>query len=238
MKRFWQDVSVDAGRGVRLDGKPVNTPGRLPLVLPTDALAAAVADEWRAVEGEIDPRAMPLTGLSNAAIERIPADQAVFAANLAAYAESDLLCYRADSPPDLVARQNALWNPPLDWAEGRYGVQFELATGVVHQPQPDATIEKLAVAVSTRDAFELAGLSPIVTITGSLVLGLALVERAMDADVVWRAANVDEDWQAEQWGEDDLAIQARTVRRAEFDAAARFLHLWQPPDKPDHAALA
>lgn len=237
MKRFWKDVTVDATRGVRLDGKPVRTPGRLPLVLPNIALAEAVADEWRSVEGDIDPRAMPLTGLANAAIERVTADPALFAANLAAYAESDLLCYRADAPPDLVVRQNVLWNPPLDWAEGRYGVQFALVAGVMHRPQPDATIERLAVAVSARDAFELAGLSPVVTITGSLVLGLALIEHAMDAEAVWAAANVDEDWQAEQWGEDALAVQARAVRRVEFDAAARFLHLWQSPDEPDHAAL-
>lgn len=225
MKRFWKNVSVDAERGVRLDDKPVRTPGRLPLVLPTDVLAEAVADEWRGVEGDIDPRAMPLTGLSNAAIERVTADPAVFAANLAAYAESDLLCYRADAPPELIERQNALWNPPLDWAEGRYGVQFELASGVMHRPQPDATIERLAVAVAALDPFELAGLSPVVTITGSLVLGLALVEQAMDAATIWAAANLDEDWQAEQWGVDPLAVQARDVRRAEFDAAARFLDL-------------
>ncbi|MBN8807921.1 MAG: ATPase [Sphingomonas sp.] len=225
MKRFWQDVTVDATRGVRLDGKPVRTPGRLPLVLPTDALAEAVADEWRGVADTIDPRAMPLTGLANAAIERVAVDPALFAANLAAYAESDLLCYRADSPPDLVARQNAQWNPPLDWAERRYDVQFELASGVIHRPQADATIERLAVAVATRDAFTLAGLSPVVTITGSLVLALALVEGVMEADAVWAAANLDELWQAEQWGEDDLAADARAAKRAEFDAAVRFLGL-------------
>jgi chaperone required for assembly of F1-ATPase len=238
MKRFWKDVTIDAARGVRLDGKPVRTPGQLPLVLPNAALAEAVAEEWRAVEGDIDPRAMPLTGLANAAIERVTADPALFAANLAAHAESDLLCYRADAPPDLVARQAAAWDPPLAWATQRYDVHFEIATGVMHQPQPDATIERLAVAVAVRDAFELAGLSPVVTITGSLVLGLALIERAMDAEGVWAAANLDEDWQAEQWGVDSLAVQAREVRRAEFDAAARFLHLWQSPDEPDHPALA
>lgn len=227
MKRFWQDVTVDADRGVRLDGKPVRTPGRLPLVLPNMALAEAVADEWRSVEGEVDPRAMPLTGLANAAIERIAADPALFAANLTAYAESDLLCYRADAPPELTERQNVLWNPPLDWAERRYDVQFELASGVMHQPQPDATIERLAVAVAARDTFELAGLSPIVTITGSLVLGLAVIERAMDIEAVWSAANLDEDWQAEQWGEDALAAQTRAAHRAEFDAAARFLSLYR-----------
>jgi chaperone required for assembly of F1-ATPase len=225
MKRFWKDVEIDAERGVRLDGKPVRTPGRLPLVLPTDALAAAVAEEWRAVDGNVDPSAMPLTGLANAAIERVAADPALFAANLAAYAESDLLCYRADAPTELIERQNSLWNPPLDWAEGRYGVQFELASGVMHRPQPDATIEKLAVAVAAHDAFELAGLSPVVTITGSLVLGLALIEHAMDANAIWTAANLDEDWQAEQWGEDALAAQTRAAHRAEFDAAVRFLAL-------------
>ena len=224
MKRFWQDVTVDSDHGVRLDGKPVRTPGRLPLVLPNAALAEAVADEWRSVEGEIDPRRMPLTGLANAAIERVSADPALFAANLAAYAESDLLCYRADAPPDLVARQVAAWNPPLDWAERRYDVQFELATGVMHQPQPDATIEKLAVAVAVRDPFELAGLSPVVTITGSLVLGLALIEQAMDSEAIWAAANLDEDWQAEQWGEDALAAQTRAAHYSEFDAAVRFLY--------------
>ena len=225
MKRFWKHVTIDADRGVRLDDKPVRTPGRLPLVLPSDAMAVAVAEEWRAVEGDIDPRAMPLTGLANAAIERVAADPALFAANLAAYAESDLLCYRADAPPELVARQNALWNPPLDWAEGRYGVQFELASGVIHQPQPNETIERLAVAVAAHDAFELAGLSPVVTITGSLVLGLAMAEGAMDAEAIWTAANLDEDWQAEQWGEDALAAQTRAAHRAEFDGATRFLAL-------------
>ena len=225
MKRFWSDVTVDAELGVRLDGKPVRTPGRVPLLLPNPALAEAVADEWRAVEGEIDPRAMPLTGLANAAIDRVAPDPAAFAAGLAAYGESDLLCYRADSPPDLVARQNALWNPPLDWAEGRYGVQFELVTGVMHRAQPRTTVERLAAAIAARAPFALAPLSPIVTMTGSLVLALALAERAVDAATVWAAANLDEDWQAEKWGEDDLAIAARETRRRDFDAAARFLAL-------------
>jgi len=225
MKRFWKDVTVDAERGIRLDDRPVRTPGRVPLLLPTDMLAEAVADEWRAVADDIDPRAMPLTGLANAAIDRIAPDSAAFAAGLAAYGESDLLCYRADSPPDLVARQAVLWDPPLDWARDRYDVHFEIATGVIHRPQPEATIERLGAAIAARPAFELAPLSPIVTITGSLVLALALAERAMEADAVWAAANLDEDWQAEQWGEDDLAIKARETRRRDFEAAARFLSL-------------
>lgn len=223
MKRFWKDVTVDAERVVRLDDRPVRTPGRVPLALPTPALAEAVADEWRGVKETVDPRAMPLTGLANAAIDRIAADPIPFAEGLARYAETDLLCYRADSPPELVERQDAVWNPLLDWARDRYDVHFTLVTGIMHQPQPEATVERLAQAVAALDPFRLAALSPVVTITGSLVLGLALLEGAADADAVWQAAHVDEDFQAEIWGEDYLAIEAREAKRREYDAAVRFL---------------
>lgn len=225
MKRFWKDVTVDAELGVRLDDRPVRTPGRVPLLLPTGMLAEAVADEWRGVAEDIDPRAMPLTGLANAAIDRIAPDPVAFAAGLAAYGESDLLCYRAESPPDLVARQTSLWDPPLEWARDRYDVHFEIAIGVMHQHQPEATIERLGTAITARPAFELAPLSPIVTITGSLVLALALAERAMPADAAWAAANLDEDWQAEKWGEDDLAVKTREAHQRDFEAAVRFLSL-------------
>ncbi|WP_428968695.1 ATP12 family chaperone protein [Sphingomonas sp. Xoc002] len=223
MKRFWKDVSVDAEQVVRLDDRPVRTPGRVPLALPTPALAEAVAGEWRSVEETVDPRAMPLTGLANAAIDRIGTDPAPFVDGLARYAESDLLCYRADSPPELVARQDAVWNPLLDWARDRYDVHFTLVTGIMHRPQPSATVERLAQAVAALDPFRLAALSPVVTITGSLVLALALLEDAADADTIWTAAHVDEDFQAEQWGEDYLAVEAREAKRREFDAAVRFL---------------
>lgn len=225
MKRFWKTVAIDADRGITLDGKPVRTPGKQHLILPTPALAEAVADEWRAVgEGaEIDPRAMPLTGLSNAAIERI--DPTAFAAGLAAFGESDLLYYRAESPDDLVARQAALWDPMLDWARTRYDVHFEIASGVMHKPQPPATIARLAEAVAARNAWQLAGLSPIVTIGGSLVAALALAEGAATPDEVWRAVELDEDWQAEQWGRDELSLGALESRRRDFDAGVRFLGL-------------
>ena len=225
MKRFWKHVSVDAERVVRLDDRPVRTPGRVPLALPTPALAEAVADEWRGVEETVDPRAMPLTGLANAAIDRIGMDPAPFADGLARYAESDLLCYRADSPPELVARQDAVWNPLLDWAQTRYDVHFTLVTGIMHKPQPPATVERLAQAVAALDPFRLAALSPVVTITGSLVLSLALLEGAADVDAIWAAAHVDEDFQAEQWGKDYLALEAREAKRREFDAAVRFLQV-------------
>lgn len=220
MKRFWKDVSVDAERVVRLDDRPVRTPGRTPLSLPTDALAAAVAEEWRAVGETLDPRAMPLTGLANAAIDRVCAGTA---ADLAKYGESDLFYYRADSPAELVARQAAAWDPLLDWARKRYDVHFEPVAGIVHHAQPPATIARLAEAVASRDRFALAALSPLVMLTGTLVGALALAEGAVDADTLWRAAHVDEDWQAEQWGKDALATEAREGKRRDYDAAVRFL---------------
>ncbi|UVO51577.1 ATPase [Sphingomonas sp. SUN019] len=225
MRRFWKSVTIDADRVIRLDDKPVRTPGRVPLALPTDTLADAIADEWRAVGDKVDPRAMPLTGLANAAIDRIAPDPATFAAGLARYGESDLLCYRAESPEQLIARQEAAWDPLLGWARDRYDVHFETVAGVMHRAQPPATIARLGEATAARDAFALAGLSPIVTITGSLIAALALVEGVADADTVWTAAQVDEDWQAELWGEDTLAAETRALRRREFDAGVRFLGL-------------
>lgn len=225
MKRFWKDVAVDPDRGIRLDDRPVRTPNRALLALPTDALAEAIADEWRAVGAEIDPRAMPLTGLANAAIDLVSPDPPAFAATLARYAESDLLCYRAPTPEPLVERQAAAWDPLLAWAAHRYDVHFELAEGVMHRAQPPATVARLGDAIAARDPFELAALAPVVTISGSLVAALALVERAADAETLWRAAQIDEDWQAEMWGDDPLAAGARDERRRDFHVAARFLTL-------------
>ena len=224
MKRFWREVSVGDG-GIALDGRPVRTPGRTPLALPTPALAEAIAAEWRAVAETIDPRAMPLTGLANAAIDRVAPDRAGFAAGLARYGESDLLCYRAEGPAPLVERQRAAWDPLLAWATARYDVHFAVTAGVMHAAQPPATLARLREAVAALDAFRLAGLSPLVTVTGSLIAALALVEDAADADAIWAAALVDEDWQAELWGSDPLAEQARAGRRADFDAGAAFLAL-------------
>lgn len=223
MKRFWTDVAVTPEHGVTLDGRPVRTPGRLPLVLPTGALAGLVADEWRAVTDTIDPRAMPMTGLANAAIERVTADPATFAAGLARYAGNDLLCYRAEAPAKLVARQAAAWDPPLAWAQGRYDVRFVVATGIVHRAQPAATLARIDEAVLALDAFALAALSPVTTLTGSIVLALGVVEGAMTADAAWDAAHVDETWQAERWGEDTAAAALLVERRREFDAAVGFL---------------
>ncbi|MGC6399808.1 ATP12 family chaperone protein [Sphingomonas sp. FW199] len=228
MKRFWtraDAVRGPGGWGVTLDRRPVNTPGRAPLKLPGQALAHAVADEWNGVGDTIDPRAMPLTGLANAAIDRIAPNAEQFAAGLAAYAASDLVCYRATDPAALIDRQEEAWDPPLAWAQAQYDVRFQVTQGVMHVDQPPVTVIRLGAAVVAMDAFHLAALSPLVTTTGSLVLALWLVEGGADPQTVWSAAMVDEDWQEERWGKDNEAEQARAARRADFDAGVRFLQL-------------
>lgn len=225
MKRFYSNAAVGDGRSILLDGRPVKTPGRASLVAPGDHLAEAIAEEWNAQGDTIDPRTMPLTGLTNAAIDRIAPDPAAFARGLAVYGESDLLCYRAERPDSLVERQTSLWDPILDWARQRFDIAFVLTAGVIHRPQPAETVARLAQAVAARNPFELAGLSPLVTVSGSLVLALALAEGAIGLDEAWQAAAIDELWQAEQWGEDADAALSLEGRRADFAAAHRFLTL-------------
>jgi chaperone required for assembly of F1-ATPase len=228
MKRFYKAaaaVPVEDGHEIRLDGRPVRTPGRAPLRVPTRALAEAIAAEWDSQGEEIDPRGMILTGLANAAIDRIAPDPLAFAAGLAAYGESDLLCYRADNPDALIARQERTWRPLLAWARHRFDVEFEVTSGIMHRPQHAATVERLRKAVEARDAFALAGLSPLVTVSGSLVIALALAEDAIDVAAAWEAATLDERWQTEHWGEDAEAAAALAGRLEQFEGAARFLEL-------------
>jgi len=165
---------------------------------------------------------MVLTGLANAAVDRIAPDRAAFAAGLAAYGESDLLCYRAGDPPDLAAAQQDAWDPILDLARVRWDVSVEVATGVMHRPQPPATLARLGAAAAALDEWQLAGLSPIVTVTGSLILALLLADGAVAADAGWAAANLDEDWQATRWGRDALAADATANRRRDYDAGLTF----------------
>jgi chaperone required for assembly of F1-ATPase len=225
VKRFYREASVGADHEILLDGRRVQTPGRVPLAVPNARLAEAIADEWRAQAEVIDPRSMPLTGLANAAIDRIAPAREGFAHGLAIYGESDLLCYRAEGPAPLRARQAERWDPILAWARDRYGIAFEVTSGITHKPQPPETIQRLAAAVATRGPFELAGLSPLVTVSGSLVIALALAEGAISLNAAWAAASLDEQWQVEQWGEDEEAMQALANRRADFAAGARLLSL-------------
>jgi chaperone required for assembly of F1-ATPase len=224
MKRFWTEARAE-GLQVLLDGKSVRTPKRSSLTLPSPALARAIADEWNAVIGDLDPRALPLTGLANAAIDIVSPDPAIFAAGLARFGETDVVAYRAETPATLVARQATEWDPLIEWVRQRYDVHIDVVSGIMPRAQPAATVARLGEAIAARDPFELAALSPIVTIGASLVAGLALVERAFSPDQLWKAVHLDELWQEEMWGEDELATKPRAARRADWDAAARFLHL-------------
>ena len=228
MKKFYKLASVtgeSAPFGVALDGRPVRTPARAALALPTRALADAVAAEWNAQGAEILPLSMPLTGLSNAAIDRIAPNTNAFADGLSVFAENELLAYRADGPALLVARQVAVWDTWLGWARRRYDVEFTIVTGIIHQPQPSETLARIAAAYRSFDAFRLAALNPIVTICGSAVIGLAVMAGEMDADTAWEIGHLDELWQAEQWGKDPLAEAGHRERQADLAAAVRMLAL-------------
>jgi chaperone required for assembly of F1-ATPase len=219
VKRFWKTVTVEDGT-ILLDGRLVKTPGRLTMQLPTAQLAEAIADEWRAVGDEIKPHEMKLTGLANAAIER-----ATPAETIAVYGETDLLCYRAENPPELAAREAEAWDPLLDWGRQRYDIAFTVTSGIVHAAQPAETIRRLSTAVSAYNDFQRTALSPLVTIGGSLVVALMLAEGAITPDAAFDACHIDELWQAELWGEDWMATDARDARRADFLSAAQLLSL-------------
>lgn len=228
MKRFWKEVAVEPeGKGwvIKLDGRPLRTPARAPLAIPTEPLAEAIAKEWREVDVEIEPQNMPLTGLANAAIDRVSTQPHAFAEGLACYAEADLACYRAEGPRTLVERQEEEWDKLLGWARRRYDVDFATTCGLMHVAQPPATVERLAHAVSTLDSFRLAGLSPLVTSGGSLIAALAVLEQQLTAEEAWEAVSIDECWQIEQWGEDAEAVTALDRRRRDFVGAARFVTL-------------
>lgn len=227
MKRFYRcaDVTGNGPFGVALDGRPLRTPARAVLAVPTRALADALAAEWNGQGAEIRPRTMPLTGLANAAIDRVAPDPAAFADGLAVFAQSELLAYRAGHPPSLVAHQAAEWDPWLDWARGRYDVDFVTVTGIMHRSQPAATLTRITAAYRAFDAFALAALNPVVTISGSAVIGLAVAAGAMDADTAWAISHLDELWQAEHWGQDPLAEAGHNERRADLASAAAFLRL-------------
>lgn len=223
MKRFWSDATVveaDCGFGVTLDGRPLKTPARVVLNVPTRALADAIAGEWVAAGETVDPRAMPMTGLANAAVDRAD-DQLV--AGITRYADSDHFCYRAEGPAPLVERQAEAWDALLGWARRRYDVDFATCSGILHVAQPPETVRKLGHAVTMLDRFRLAALSPLVTIGGSLIAGLAVLEKAIPPEAAWEAVSLDERWQLEQWGSDAEAEAALDAKRSDFLAAARFL---------------
>jgi chaperone required for assembly of F1-ATPase len=228
VKRFYEAVAVTeepGGFGIALDRRPLRTPARAPLVLPVRALAQAVAEEW-AVQGEhIVPATMVLTRLVNSAIDGVAGREPAVVADIVAYGGCDLVCYRADAPERLAARQAAAWDPLLTWAARDLGSAFVCVAGILHHPQPPTALEALARKLKRQGPFRLAAAHTIATLTGSAILTLALLEGAVTADDAWAAAHVDEDWQIEQWGEDSQAQARRAARRCDFDFAVRLLQL-------------
>ena len=226
-KRFYKAVSVEPDGevfGVRLDGKPVRTPGKALLALPNAAAAALVAGEFEAQAGVIDPVTMPTLRLVNTAIDGVAADPQAVLEDILRFASSDLLCYRADGPQGLVDRQNRHWDPVLDWARSDLGARFNLAEGVIHVEQPRGTIAVLGAHLARRaDPLRLAALHVMTSLTGSALLALAVEAGGLDTEAAWLAAHVDEDWQIEQWGQDAEALSRRAQRKRDMMAAAGLL---------------
>jgi chaperone required for assembly of F1-ATPase len=226
-KRFYKQVSVteaDGGHTVLLDGRSVRTPAKRPLAVPTLKLAELLAAEWDAQADVIKPSAMPLTRMVNTAIDGVALDQRAVFDEILRFAGSDLLCYRADSPEGLVQRQNAIWNPVLDWAAQSLGARFILAEGVIHQEQPREAISAYAEGLRAfATPLGLTCLHTIMTLTGSALLALACATDRLSAEDAWTAAHVDEDWQIEQWGTDEEAFQRRENRWREMQAVAAVL---------------
>lgn len=227
-KRFWtaaEAEACDGGFTVRLDGRPVKTPAKAALVVPTQAMAQAIAAEWDAQTGEVKPATMPVTRAANSAIDKIIPQRNEVVEILAAYGQSDLLCYRATAPAALIARQAAGWDPVLDWAASVLGARLVVTAGVVHVAQPHDALERLTARVAGMTEFQLAGLHDLVAISGSLVLALAVTERRLTPDEAWALSRVDETWQIEQWGADEEAAELEAFRRVAFGEASRFYAL-------------
>jgi chaperone required for assembly of F1-ATPase len=232
MKRVYTRVETrpaDGGWGVALDGKPMRTPGKNALILPGEALAAAIAAEWDAQQEEIRPTSMPLTRLAATAIDRTAAQRDLILAETANYADTDLVCYRADHPPALAARQDAVWQDLIDWAAQRYGAALVVTSGVVPARQPPATLTAFAAVVAAQDEFRLTALHTLTATCGSLVIALALLEGRLDAAAAFAASQLDETFQIEVWGEDLEAAARRQAIAADIEAAARFLALLDGP---------
>jgi chaperone required for assembly of F1-ATPase len=228
LKRFWKQATVsqtDGGFAVLLDGRGVKTPAKAALAVPTRGLALAIAEEWDAQEGDVNPNTMPATRLANAAIDRVRVKHTEVAESLAAYGDSDLTCYRATDPVELAARQAAAWDPVLDWAADQLGARLQTRTGLAHQPQDAAALAVLSRQVHALDAFRLAAFHDLVGLSGSLVLGFAAAYDWASPEAVWDFSQVDEMWQEEQWGADDEAVRQSQLKRTDFLNAKRHWNL-------------
>lgn len=227
-KRFWTTAEaavVEGGFGVVLDGRPVRTPLKAPMTLPTRAMAEAIAAEWQAQQGLVKPETMPCTRAANAALDKVTAQFDEVVELLAAYGDSDLICYRATHPAALIARQAAAWDPMVDWAARALEAPLRVVSGVVHVPQDPETLARLHARTAALTPFQLTAFHDLVSISGSLILAFAVTRRHLSAEEAWNLSRIDETWQAELWGEDAEASESEGVRRAGLLQAGRFWDL-------------
>lgn len=226
-KRFYKAATsgaVEGGYGILLDGRPVRTPAKKLLAVPALAIAERLAAEWDAQAEEIDPAKMPVTRLVNTAVDGVSANLDAVFEEILRFAGTDLLCYRADSPEGLVARQREGWDPLIRWAADAKGARFILVEGVMHREQPPQALVAFSAALDAwRDPLALACLHTVTTLTGSALIALALAEGVVNAERAWTLAHIDEDWQIEHWGTDEEAFRRRELRREEMDVAAAVL---------------
>ena len=227
-KRFWKQataVACEGGYTVKLDGRAVKTPAKRPLVVPTLAMAQAIAAEWDAQQGLVKPDTMPVTRAANSALDKVAVQFDEVAGLLAAYGETDLLCYRATGPEALIARQAAAWDPVLDWAAQDLGAPLHVTAGVTPVDQPAASIARLTALVQGFTAFELAAVHDLIAISGSLLLGLAVTQGRISVKQAWDLSRIDESWQNEQWGIDEDAAVLEAFKQSALEQADRFFAL-------------
>ncbi|MFY0681720.1 MAG: ATPase [Thalassovita sp.] len=227
-KRFWKSakpVETDGGWKIELDGRPVRSPAKTLMVVPSLALAEAIAAEWDAQEEEVDPNVMPFTRMANSALDKVATQHVEVADMLAEYGGSDLLCYRATTPQALVSRQAEAWDPVLEWSAAQLGVQLNIGEGIIFVAQSDEALAHFREQVRALSDFHLAAFHDLVALSGSLVLAFAAAQNYQPIDEIWQLSRIDERWQEEQWGEDDEATALAEIKRTAFHHAKRFYDL-------------
>jgi chaperone required for assembly of F1-ATPase len=225
-KRFWQkaDVVPEGDQfAIALDGRPVNTPSRRRLMVPTQPMAMRIAAEWEAQVEKVEPTTMPWTRSANSAVDKVPDQRSEVETHLMGYADTDLLSYRAEGPEELIMRQAAGWDPVLSWVEAKFGVRLVTTPGVMPVKQDPSHINRLAGYMAPMSHFALTGFHDLVTLSGSYILAVAVAENELESEAGWTLSRIDEQWQIDQWGTDDEATKQSTAKKVAFFHAAEFL---------------